>query len=95
MAKIDIERPHSMGTTRVRAVIDDFAASLQEQFGLTNHWQGDVLQFSGNGVTGAITKEAEAQGLTPETLKQATSEAGRKVQNVVAHSAEQIRSGPT
>ena len=45
-------------------------------------------------VTGAITKEAEAQGLTPETLKQATSEAGRKVQNVVAHSAEGLRSVP-
>jgi hypothetical protein len=46
-----------------------------------------------DGVTAAITKEAEAQGLTPESLKQSTSEAGRKVQNVVAHSAERVRSG--
>lgn len=48
-----------------------------------------------DGVTTAITKEAEAQGLTPESLKQSASEAGRKVQNVVAHSAERLRSVPS
>jgi len=66
MAKIDIERPHNMGATRARAVIDNFAASLQEQFGLTNHWQGDVLQFSGNGVSGAITISATAVRVTAQ-----------------------------
>lgn len=66
MAKIDIERPHSMGMTRVRAVIDDFALSLQEQFGLTNHWQGEVLHFSGSGVNGAITISASAVRVTAQ-----------------------------
>jgi hypothetical protein len=45
-----------------------------------------------DGVTAAITNEAQAQGLTAESLRQSTSDASRKVQNIVAQSAERLRS---
>jgi hypothetical protein len=45
-----------------------------------------------DGVTAAVTKEAEAQGLTVEGLKQSTSDASRKIQNIVAQSTERLRS---
>ena len=45
-----------------------------------------------DGVTAAITNEAQAQGLTAERLKQTTSGANRKVQHIVAQSTERLRS---
>jgi hypothetical protein len=56
---------------------------------------GDVTDRAADladGVTAAITKEAEAQGLTTERLKQTASDASRKVENVVAQSTERLRS---
>jgi hypothetical protein len=45
-----------------------------------------------DGVTAAITKEAQAQGLTADGLRQSASDASQKVQNVVAQSTERLRS---
>jgi hypothetical protein len=48
---------------------------------------GDVTERAADlayGVTAAVTKEAEAQGLTAESLMQSASDAKRKVRNVVA-----------
>jgi hypothetical protein len=56
---------------------------------------GDVTERAADladGVTAAITSEAQAQGLTSESLKQSTSDAGRKVKNIVAQSTERLRS---
>jgi hypothetical protein len=56
---------------------------------------GDVTERAADladGVTAAITTEAEAQGLTAESVKQSASDASRKVQNVVAQSMERVRS---
>jgi hypothetical protein len=56
---------------------------------------GDVTERAAglaDGVTAAITKEAQAQGLTAENLKTSASDASRKVQNVVAQSTERLRS---
>lgn len=64
MASIDIERAHSMEMSDARAVIDDFAESLRERYGVKNQWQGDVLQFAGSGVSGAITVSANAVHVT-------------------------------
>jgi hypothetical protein len=46
-----------------------------------------------NNVTAAITKEAQAQGLTPDNFTQSTRDVGQKVQNVVSQSADRLRSG--
>jgi hypothetical protein len=45
-----------------------------------------------DGVTAAVTKEAEAQGLTAESLKQSASGASRKVKNIVAQSTDRLHS---
>jgi hypothetical protein len=44
-------------------------------------------------VTAAITKGAQAQGLTPDNFTQSTRDIGQKVQNVVSQSADRLRSG--
>jgi hypothetical protein len=44
-----------------------------------------------DGVTVAVANEAQAQGLTAESLKQSASDASRKVQNIVAQSTERLR----
>jgi hypothetical protein len=44
-------------------------------------------------VTAAITQEAQAQGLTPDSLTQSARDAGQKIQNVVSQSAERLRYG--
>jgi hypothetical protein len=56
---------------------------------------GDVTERAADladGLTAVITKEAQTQGLTVESLKQSTSGASRKVQNIVAQSTERLRS---
>jgi hypothetical protein len=45
-----------------------------------------------DGVTAAVANEAQAQGLTTESLKQSASDASRKVQNVVAQSRDRLHS---
>ena len=81
-------------STAVEAdLLGQTSADLQAR---TREVAGDVTERVANladGVTTAITKEARAQGLTPEGLKQSASEAGQKVQNVVAQSADRLRSG--
>jgi hypothetical protein len=55
---------------------------------------GDVTERAAdlaNGVTTAIMKEAQAQGLTAESLKQTASDASRKVQNIVAQSTDRLQ----
>lgn len=66
MARIDIERPHSMGPARARALIDEFAASLQGQYGLKHRWRGDALEFSGSGVDGVIAVGADTVRVTAQ-----------------------------
>jgi hypothetical protein len=44
-----------------------------------------------DGVTAAVANQAQAQGLTADSLKQSASDASRKVQNIVAQSTERLR----
>ena len=85
----------ALPSTAVEAdLLGQASADLQAR---TREVAGDITERAADladSVTAAITKEAQAQGLTPDSLKQSASEAGRKVQNVVAQSAERLRSGP-
>ncbi|MEO7072812.1 MAG: polyhydroxyalkanoic acid system family protein [Rhodanobacter sp.] len=60
MPRIDIEREHHLDTGAARGVVDKVAAAMQEKYGMAHQWQGDVLHFSGPGVTGSITVTAHA-----------------------------------
>ncbi len=66
MATIDIERPHQMGIPAARVVVEKVAAAMQEKFGVQTRWQGDVLQFSGTGVNGAIAVSGDAVHVTAQ-----------------------------
>ena len=54
MSSIDIRHAHSLPVDGARKAIEDVAAKLSERFGLQSNWVGDVLNFSGSGVDGAI-----------------------------------------
>ena len=57
MPRIDIEREHHLGIEAARSAVDKVAASMQEKFGLSHRWQGDVLHFNRSGVDGRIAVE--------------------------------------
>jgi hypothetical protein len=67
----------------------DFQARTQEVTAEMTERAADVA----DNVTAAITKEAQAQGLTPDSLTRSARDAGQKVQNVVSQSAERLRYG--
>ena len=54
MSIIDIRHAHTLPAENARKAIEDVAAKLSERFGLQSNWVGDVLNFSGSGVDGAI-----------------------------------------
>ena len=59
MSKIDISHPHSLPMTKARKSLDEVAAKLDERFGMSSRWEGDVLHFSRSGVDGHIALEPE------------------------------------
>ncbi|WMJ69665.1 polyhydroxyalkanoic acid system family protein [Stenotrophomonas sp. 24(2023)] len=54
MSTIDVRHAHSLPEPQARQAIEDVAAKLAERFGLKSSWRGDVLDFNGSGVDGAI-----------------------------------------
>jgi len=54
MSSIDIRHAHSLPVDGARKAIEDVAAKLSERFGLQSNWVGEVLNFNGSGVDGAI-----------------------------------------
>ena len=55
MSTIDIRHAHTLPAENARKAIEEVAAKLSERFGLESNWVGDVLNFNGSGVDGAIT----------------------------------------
>jgi len=54
MSSIDVRHAHALPAPQARQAIEEVAAKLAERFGLQSSWRGDVLDFSGSGVDGAI-----------------------------------------
>ncbi len=54
MSSIDVRHAHALPADQARQAIEEVAAKLAERFGLQTNWRGDVLDFSGSGVDGAI-----------------------------------------
>lgn len=61
MANIDIQHPHSMNQAHARQAVQEVADKLAERFGVECRWNGDILDFSRNGIDGRIA-------LLPEQL---------------------------
>ncbi|MET1081186.1 MAG: polyhydroxyalkanoic acid system family protein [Pseudomonas sp.] len=54
MAKIVVERPHTLGREVARARAEQLAERLASQYDLRYQWQGDVLEFKRKGADGSI-----------------------------------------
>lgn len=54
MPRIDIQRQHTLGPERARAVVEQIAGRMREKFGADTRWDGDTLHFTRSGVDGSI-----------------------------------------
>ncbi|MCU1717855.1 polyhydroxyalkanoic acid system family protein [Pseudomonas sp. 5P_3.1_Bac2] len=54
MAKITIERPHSLGRDAARQKAEQLAERLAQQYDVRYRWNGDSLEFKRSGADGSI-----------------------------------------
>jgi len=54
MARIIVERSHSLGREAARAKAEQLAGRLASEFGVSCQWQGDVLAVRRSGADGHI-----------------------------------------
>ena len=54
MARITVERAHSLGKEGARAKAEKLAHKLKEQYGLEPSWSGDTLNLKRSGVNGTL-----------------------------------------
>lgn len=59
MANIDIRHRHSLPPAQARQAVQEVADKLVHRFGVSCHWDGDILHFSRSGVDGHIALAAE------------------------------------
>jgi len=64
MSNIDVRHAHALPHDQARQAIEQVAGKLSERFGLQSNWRGDVLDFNGSGVDGAIALEQGAVRVT-------------------------------
>ncbi|MBT1269110.1 polyhydroxyalkanoic acid system family protein [Pseudomonas sp. G5001] len=54
MARIQVERAHTLGKDAARVKADKLASKLKEQYGLESSWAGDTLNLKRSGVKGTV-----------------------------------------
>lgn len=54
MARIQVERAHTLGKDAAREKADELASKLKEQYGLESSWAGDTLNLKRSGVKGTV-----------------------------------------
>ncbi|MBP1127334.1 MULTISPECIES: polyhydroxyalkanoic acid system family protein [Pseudomonas] len=54
MARITVEREHSLGKEGARAKADTLAQKLQDKYGVASVWSGDTLNLKRSGVKGTV-----------------------------------------
>jgi putative polyhydroxyalkanoate system protein len=54
MAKITLVRPHTLGKTRAKAIVDQVAADLSSKYQVQSAWQGDTLVIKRSGLDGTL-----------------------------------------
>ena len=60
MARIIVERNHSLGRDAARVKAEQLAAKLERDFGVRCEWQGDVLEVRRSGADGRIEVEEDS-----------------------------------
>lgn len=66
MSSIDIHHPHSLPRAKARTAVQEVADKLGDRFGVTCHWEGDVMHFARSGVDGKIALQQKALHVTAE-----------------------------
>ena len=59
MARITVERVHTLGKEGARAKAEKLAQKLQDQYGLEPSWSGDTLNLKRSGVKGTVQVTAD------------------------------------
>ncbi|SHN15937.1 putative polyhydroxyalkanoic acid system protein [Pseudomonas asturiensis] len=59
MAKITVERPHSLGREQARARAEQLVEKLADKYGLAHEWVGDTVKLEGKGAKGRVEVEDE------------------------------------
>lgn len=54
MARINVERPHSLGLPVARAKAEQLAERLAREYAVHYRWVGDTLEFKRSGADGRI-----------------------------------------
>ena len=54
MARITVDRPHSLGLEAARGKAEKLAERLAQEYDVRYQWQGDSLQFKRSGADGHI-----------------------------------------
>jgi putative polyhydroxyalkanoate system protein len=54
MAKINVERPHSLGREAAREKAEKLAERLASQYDVRYRWNGDTMEFKRSGADGSI-----------------------------------------
>jgi putative polyhydroxyalkanoate system protein len=60
MARIKVERPHSLGLAGARAKAEQLAERLASEYEVRYRWVGDSLEFKRSGVDGVIAVSADS-----------------------------------
>ncbi|MBA1230925.1 polyhydroxyalkanoic acid system protein [Pseudomonas viridiflava] len=59
MAKITVERPHSLGREQAREKAEQLVEKLADKYGLAHEWVGDTVRLEGKGAKGKVEVEDE------------------------------------
>ncbi|AZF03198.1 polyhydroxyalkanoic acid system family protein [Pseudomonas sp. R5-89-07] len=54
MARITVEREHSLGKEGARAKAETLAQKLKDKYGVESSWSGDTLKLKRSGVKGSV-----------------------------------------
>lgn len=54
MAKITVERPHSLGKEKAREKAELLVEKLADKYGIEHEWSGDTVKLEGKGAKGAV-----------------------------------------
>jgi len=57
MARITVERPHTLGKDKAREKAELLAVKLGEKYGIEHSWNGDTVSLEGKGAKGTVQVE--------------------------------------
>lgn len=66
MARIHLQREHTLGLKKAKAAAQKVADEMSREFGMTCEWEGNTLYFERTGVTGELCVSKSQIEMTAE-----------------------------